>query len=171
MKRSWPKIIALLLATILQVSIAPHLAIGVVVPNLLLLVVVTLALTEGPNAGCVVGFFAGLLLDLLGAGPIGLWALVLCMVGYLAGLMEANLFAEGWLLPVTVVFLAGLTAEVAYGIMLGVVGVGIDFWSAFVKTMLSGSLYNTVLAILVFPWLARVLRQEKPIRMVRKLFL
>ena len=171
MKRSWPKIIALLLAAILQVSIAPHLAIGVVVPNLLLLVVVTLALTEGPNAGCVVGFFAGLLLDLLGAGPIGLWALVLCMVGYLAGLMEANLFAEGWLLPVTVVLLAGLSAEVAYGIMLGVVGVGIDFWSAFVKTMLPGSLYNTVLAILVFPWLARVLRQEKPVRMVRKLFL
>jgi rod shape-determining protein MreD len=167
--RAWPAAAALALASILQVSIAPHLAIGSVVPNLMLLVVVTIALTEGPNAGCVVGFFAGLLLDLLGAGPIGLWALVLCVVGYLAGQLEAQMFAHGWLLPVTVVLFASLSAEVAYGIVLSIVGVGDDIWATFGKTMLPGTLYNTVLAVLVYPWLARMLRREPAVTVVRRL--
>ena len=129
----------------------------------------TISLTEGANAGCAAGFFAGLLLDLLGAGPVGLWALVLCVVGYLAGMLEANLFAEGWLLPVTVVFVAGLTAEMAYGFLLSVVGVGSAFWQTFAEIMLPNAVYNTVLAILVYPWLARILRHEPPVRMVRRL--
>jgi rod shape-determining protein MreD len=169
MKQPWPSVLALIAAAIVQVALAPHLAIGPVVPNFLLLVVVTLALTQGPNAGCAVGFFAGLLLDLLGAGPIGLWALVFCVVGYLAGMLEANLFAQGWLMPVTLVFVAGLTAEMAYGLVLSIVGEGGDFWSTFGRVMLPGTVYNTLLAFVVYPWLARILRHEPPVRMVRRL--
>lgn len=167
--RPWPSVLALLAAAILQVSVAPQLAIGSVVPNLLLLVVVTLALTEGPNSGSTVGFFAGLLLDLLGSGPIGLWALVLCVVGYAAGMMEANMFAHGWLLPVTVVFFAGLISEAAYGLILVIVGAGGSFWESLWATTMPGTLYDTVLAVLVYPWLARLLRQEPDMRMVRRL--
>ena len=169
MSRQWPSVISLLGAAVLQVSVVPHLAIGDVVPNLLFLVVVTLALTKGPNAGCATGFFAGFLLDLLGAGPIGLWALVLCVVGYVAGMLEANMFAHGWLLPVTVVFIAGLSAQGAYGLVLGIVGAGTDFWGSFGHTMLPGTAYDTVVAVLVYPWLARFLRQEPSVRMVDRL--
>lgn len=169
MNRYWAPAMSLLGAVVLQVALAPHLALGRIVPNLLFLTVVTVALTRGPNAGCGVGFAAGLLLDLLGAGPIGLWALVLCVVGYLAGMLEANMFAHGWLLPVTVVFIAGLTAETAYAIVLSVVGVGGDFWTTFGETMLPGTAYNTVFALLVYPWLARVLRHEPSVPMVRRL--
>jgi rod shape-determining protein MreD len=161
--------LALAGAFLLQVAIAPHLGIAGVVPNLLLLVAVTLALTKGPNAGCAAGFFAGLFLDLLGAGPIGLWALVLSVAGYLAGMLEANMFASGWLLPVTVVFVTSLAAEAAYGLVLGIVGAGEDFWASFTRAMLPGTVYNTVVAVLVYPWLARILRQEPTVRMVRRL--
>jgi rod shape-determining protein MreD len=165
----WPTVGALVLATILQVALAPHMAVFNVVPNLLLLVVVTLAFVEGPVAGCVSGFVAGVVLDMLGSTVIGPWALVLTVVGYLAGMLTANLFAEGWLLPVTVVFVASLFAEMSYGIVLAVLGVGGPFFSALVRIMLPAAVYNTALAVLVYPWLARLLRQDRSMTEFRRL--
>jgi rod shape-determining protein MreD len=75
------------LALVLQVSLFPHLAWQGVVPNLCLLVVVGAALTRGAQFAAVLGFVAGVLLDL--APPAdhvaGRWALALVVVGYVAG--------------------------------------------------------------------------------------
>jgi len=79
--------LAVSLALVLQVSVFPHLAWQGVVPNLCLLVVVGAALTRGPQFAVVLGFLAGVALDL--APPAdhvaGRWALALVIVGYLAG--------------------------------------------------------------------------------------
>lgn len=74
-------------ALVLQVSFFPHLAWHGIVPNLCLLVVVGAALTRGPQFAMVLGFFAGVALDL--APPAdhlaGRWALALVVVGFVAG--------------------------------------------------------------------------------------
>ena len=56
--------LAVALALVLQVSVFPHLAWQGIVPNLCLLVVVGAALTRGPQFAAVLGFAAGVLLDL-----------------------------------------------------------------------------------------------------------
>ena len=124
MSKALPAIIALVVAAILQVSIAPHLAVFGVVPNIIFLVVVTLAFVEGPVAGGISGFVGGLVFDLIGTSVVGPYALVLSVVGYTTGMLSANLFAEGWILPVTIVAVASLSAELAYGIVLAVLGLG-----------------------------------------------
>ena len=73
---------------VLQVSVFPHLAVRTAsCPTSCLLVVVAAALARGPEFGAVLGFVAGLLLDL--APPAdhvaGRWALALVVVGYVAG--------------------------------------------------------------------------------------
>ncbi|MDQ3307474.1 MAG: rod shape-determining protein MreD, partial [Actinomycetota bacterium] len=72
----------------LQMSIFSHFSIRGVVPDLALLVVIAAALVRGPSYAALVGFAAGLVLDL--APPAdhtaGRWALSLVLVGYLAGL-------------------------------------------------------------------------------------
>jgi rod shape-determining protein MreD len=77
---------AVSVALVLQVSLFPHLAWQGVVPNLVLLVVVAVALTRGAQFAMVLGFVAGVLLDL--APPAdhvaGRWALALVVVAYLA---------------------------------------------------------------------------------------
>jgi rod shape-determining protein MreD len=167
--RVWPTAAALIAAVLLQAALAPSLRIFGIVPNIVFLVVVTLALVEGPIAGCTAGFVGGLLFDLLGSGVVGPSALVLTLVGYVAGLMQANMFAEGWLLPVTVVAVASLAAEVTYGIVLAVVGAGQPFWSSLVRVMLPGALYNTVLAVMGYPVLARLLRRDTAMKSFRRL--
>ncbi len=75
------------LALVLQVSLFPHFAWQGIVPNLCLLVVVGAALTRGPQFAVLLGFVAGVALDL--APPAdhvaGRWALALVVVGYVAG--------------------------------------------------------------------------------------
>lgn len=164
-----PTVIAILGAALLQVAIAPYIAVGSIVPNLLLLVVVTLALVEGPRAGASAGFAAGLVFDLLGSGPMGPMALVLTVVGYVTGSLQVNMFAEGWLLPATVVFLGGLVTEVSYGLVLMLLGSGAPFWATFGHVMVPGAVYNGALALLIYPWLARRLRRDRPMQTFRRL--
>jgi rod shape-determining protein MreD len=167
--KAFPAVVALTVAAILQVSLAPHLAVFGVVPNVIFLVVVTLAFVKGPVAGGVSGFVGGLIFDLIGTSVVGPYALVLSLVGYTTGMLSANLFAEGWVLPVSVVAVASLSAELAYGIVLAVLGLGGTFWRDVITVMVPSALYHTVLAVLAYPWLARILRADRPMRSFRRL--
>lgn len=167
--RWWTTTGALVGALVLQVMIAPHIPIFGVTPNLLLLVVITLAFVEGAPAGAAAGFAAGLLMDLLSTGPIGAWALVMSVTGYLSGSLKQNLFAEGWLAPVTVGVIAALVADFAYLIVVTVIGVGPSFWSALGRLVLPRAVYNAILVMLFYPWLARFLRTDRSIKSFRRL--
>jgi len=169
MSRVLPTIAAILAAALLQAGLAPYLAIGGVVPNFLLVVVVTLALVEGPAAGASAGFAAGLIFELLGSGPVGPMVLVLTVTGYMAGLLHENMFAEGWLLPLTVLAIASIASTLAYGLMLDLLGAGGPFVLTFFTKILPEALYDTALGLLIYPWLARFLRQDRPMTTFRRL--
>ncbi len=165
-----PTATAIFVAALLQVGLAPQMAIGGVVPNLLLLVTISLGLVEGSLAGAVGGFAAGFIFDLLGTNPIGAMALMLAVVGHLAGSLQEHMFAEGWRLPVTVVFVASFLAGLGYWIVLWVhPEMEPGFGTAIVHVILPGALYNGALALLIFPVLARFLRREHQIRTYRRL--
>jgi rod shape-determining protein MreD len=169
MNRLLPTAAAILVAALLQAGLAPYMAIGGVVPNFLLLVVVTIALVEGPASGASAGFAAGLIFDLLGAGPVGPMVLILTVTGYMAGLLHENMFAEGWLLPLTVLAIASLASTLAYGLMLDLLGAGGPFLLTFFTKILPEALYDTALGLLIYPWLARFLRQDRPMTTFRRL--
>jgi rod shape-determining protein MreD len=80
----------IVVALVLQVSVLARLQLPGAVPDLVLLTVLGLALVYGHVGGALIGFGAGLLADL--APPAdhaaGRYALVLCVVGYLAGLVK-----------------------------------------------------------------------------------
>lgn len=168
MNRFWVTAGAILAAIIAQVVFAPHVALLGVVPGFPVLVVITLAVVEGPEVGAVSGFAGGLALDLLGTSPVGVWALVLVVVGYLAGLLQENIFAEGWLMPVTVAIVAGILAELSYLVVLQVLGSGPAFWQSVWTVVLPRAVYNTVLALLLYPWLARFLRSDRSMKSFRR---
>lgn len=75
-------------ALVFQVSVLARLGLPGAVPDLLLLTVLALALVYGHTGGALVGFGAGLLADLAPPADhaVGRYALVLCVVGYAAGL-------------------------------------------------------------------------------------
>jgi len=84
--RALVALFAIAVALILQVSLFPHFAWHGIVPNLCLLVVVGAALTINAPSAMVLGFAAGVALDLVPPADhvAGCWALALTVVAFLA---------------------------------------------------------------------------------------
>jgi rod shape-determining protein MreD len=91
--RALAALAAVVVALVVQVSVFPAFAWQGVTPNLCLLVVVAAALARGPQFAMLLGFAAGVLLDL--APPAdhvaGRWALALVVVGLVAGRVRQDL--------------------------------------------------------------------------------
>ena len=84
-RRAAPLGAVLLTALAVQVAVAPHLAMGGVAPELVLVTVAAVAVSRGPRAGAAFGFAAGLGADLFRATPLGTAALAYTVVGHLLG--------------------------------------------------------------------------------------
>lgn len=162
--RSFAVAAMVLAALVLQVGVFPEIAINGVVPDVVLLVVVALALARGPEYAAVVGFFAGLLLDL--APPAdhtaGRWALALVVVGYLAGLARRD---ARWSTTATIVVVAagsfvGTSLFALSGLVLRDPGVSID---AVVQVLPVAVVYDLLLMPFVVPVVLAVMRRLEPV--------
>lgn len=83
---------ALLLSTalILQAGVAPQFPLFGVTGDLMVGLAVAAGLSAGAERGAIVGFWCGLLFDLLRPGVVGPSALAYCLVACLAGLLAES---------------------------------------------------------------------------------
>jgi rod shape-determining protein MreD len=89
---------AVAVAVVCQLTIVDRIAFpGGAGPDLVLVLAAALALASGPLVGALIGFWAGLALDVAPPGShlIGQNALVFCLVGYLCGLLAAEPSGDG----------------------------------------------------------------------------
>ncbi|MFD0444264.1 rod shape-determining protein MreD [Streptomyces indonesiensis] len=151
-------------ALVVQICVLARLQLPGAVPDLLLLVVLGLALVYGHTGGALIGFGAGLLADF--APPAdhaaGRYALVLCVIGYLAGLAKPESgqlrSATG---PMLVVVAAAIGATLLYagvGILVGddaarQVGLG--------KLLFTAALYDLLLAPFTVPLIMGLARRSE----------
>ncbi|MGW4897766.1 rod shape-determining protein MreD [Kitasatospora sp. NPDC004240] len=153
--------VLVLLGLVLQVSVLGRLQLPGATPDVLLLVVVGLALVYGPTGGCVVGFAAGLLADLAPPSDhaIGRYALVLCLMGYAAGLLRPE---HGRQRSVTSALVVVAGAAIASTLLYAMVGALVGDTAArhvgLGNLVLSALLYDLLLAPFVVPlvmWVGR----------------
>jgi rod shape-determining protein MreD len=96
---------AIVLALVLQTTLAQLLVRGTAALDLVLVVVVYVALTSGPTMGLLAGAIAGLAQDALASGIIGIGGLANTVVGYVIGLIGTQ-FIVAKPIPRFVVFFA-----------------------------------------------------------------
>jgi len=78
--------------SLVQSSVVPSWSVGGVTPDLPLILTALIALRRGPEAGCLVGFAAGLLQDATGGGLLGVQALSRALAGFAMGLLPGRLW-------------------------------------------------------------------------------
>ncbi|GAA4695712.1 rod shape-determining protein MreD [Nocardioides conyzicola] len=151
-------------ALVLQVSFFPHLAWDGIVPNVCLLVVVGAALTRGPEFAAVLGFAAGLALDLAPPSDhlAGRWALALVVVGYVAGRVRRETQPTAGTVVATVAAssFVGTSVFALSGLVLGD-PIGIP---QMLEVVLVGVLWDVVLTPLVLPPVMAMFRHLEPDR-------
>jgi rod shape-determining protein MreD len=156
---------AVAVALVLQVSVFPHLAWDGIVPNLCLLVVVGAALSRGPQFAAVLGFVAGVALDL--APPAehiaGRWALALVVVGYVAGRVRQGTRPSVTTVVATVAATSfvGTSIYALTGLVLQDPALGVG---ELLEVILVGVLWDLLLTPLVLPPVMAMFRQLQPDR-------
>lgn len=116
-------LVFLLIGLAIQLTVLNGLALpGGGTPDLVLVLVAALAVTQGPAAGAVIGFAAGFCLDVAPPGSLGLgqYTLALCLAGWAAGRLGklAGTSALRALLSVAVVIIGGEAIAAAVGRLL-----------------------------------------------------
>jgi len=155
--------LAVVVALVLQTTLFAHLTWRGAVPDLVLLVVVAVALVRGSQYAMVLGFLAGLLLDL--APPAdhvaGRWALALLLVGYVAGRVRRDVLPSVGTCLVTVAACSFLGSSVfaLSGLLLQDTVASVP---ELLGVVLTAVLWNVVLAAFVLPPVTRVLDHLEP---------
>ncbi|MFI2432167.1 rod shape-determining protein MreD [Streptomyces sp. NPDC018693] len=149
-------------ALVIQVSVLARLHLPGAVPDLLLLTVLGLAMVYGHVGGSLVGFGAGLLADL--APPAdhaaGRYALVLCVIGYLAGLIKPeNGQLKSATGPMLVVVGAALGSTLLYAGVGALVGDTAARHVGLGGLLFSAALYDLLLAPFVVPGVMALARR------------
>jgi rod shape-determining protein MreD len=114
--------IVLVTVTVLELGLASQLRIGGAAADLLLLVAISGGMVGGPDDGAIVGFFAGLSLDLLVQTPLGLGALCYCITGYLVGVAQGAVVRSSRLQPLVLAAAASVFGVGLYVLVSLVVG-------------------------------------------------
>ena len=151
-------------ALVVQVSVLARLHLPGAVPDLLLLTVLGLAMVYGHVGGSLVGFGAGLLADL--APPAdhaaGRYALVLCVTGYLAGLVKPeNGQVKSATGPMAVVVAAAAGSTLLYAGVGALVGDTAARHVGLAGLLFSAALYDLLLAPFVVPGIMALARRAE----------
>ena len=146
-----------LLALVLQVVLAPNIAIAGVMPSFIIAFTLAVAMLLPPTPAYVIAFTLGLCSDLLGYGPVGALPLILLVCTF-ALQQSQSAFGNGTLFVsciILVVFV--LLAHFLHAAFMVAMTSTYSAAQAFSQVAIPGSLYDCVLAVVLYVLMRRVL--------------
>jgi rod shape-determining protein MreD len=114
--------LVLLLFLVVELTVLDHLRVFGAGPDIMLLLAIAAGIVGGPRVGALFGFAAGIVLDLFLETPMGLSALVFCIVGYAVGNIQGGVLRAAWWIPVVTTFVASVAGVLLYALIATVVG-------------------------------------------------
>lgn len=143
-------LIEIIICYLLQSAVFSHLQLANVVPDLLMVLVVSCAFQKGIFHGMFTGFFAGLLTDLMTGNVVGVCALIYMGIGYLCGYSNKIYDDDDYTIPVLMFiaaeFLYCFTYYVFTFLLRGRLSVGYYMY----RIGLARTVYTAVVGILLY---------------------
>ena len=160
MRRAALSVVLLAVALTVQLTVVNRLSLpGAGAPDLVLLTVVAFGMCSRPATAAVIGFCAGLCLDVAPPGSylIGEYALVFCLVGYLCGRIRGLLNQSAMLM------IAGAMAAAAAGeALVALLGLAISdpqvSWTAVQQVLPASIIYDVVVSPFLLYLVMRAVR-------------
>lgn len=119
-------------------------------PNLLLILVVSTAYMRGRSSGLIIGFFSGLLIDIMFGSLFGLYALFLMVIGYVAGYTNKIYSKDDYALPLILIAIADFVYQFLYYIFEFLLRGKLDILFYLRKIIIPEIIYTVAAATVVY---------------------
>lgn len=150
-------VVGAIAAFVLQIALAPAVALFSAQPNFLLAYALVVAIVISTEAGPVLPFAMGLLYDLTGTGPVGGMALLLVIACFLASRVFSLMDNDTLFMPLAIFTACALLAELSYGMLLMACGLAANPLEALFTRALPCALYDCAVGLVVYFVMARLL--------------
>ena len=151
--------VTLVVALLLQLTVAPEISIGAVKPDILLVATICWALCEGPGQGALFGFCGGILDDIFSTAVLGVSAFAKTIVGYFSGELRQRVISKSVIWPIIIVFFGSILQELIRFATWAMVG--LEEPPPFSIGVIAGlALYNALITLLIYPVIGRFAGSE-----------
>ena len=131
-----------------------------IIPNIPLLLVVSLSIYLGKVKGSIVGFLFGIFQDISFGPIIGLNAFIFLIIGYMVGLMDEKFFKDNYIIPILLTAAATIAYESISIMFIYFLGYNIDILSINTQIVTTQMIYNSILSIPTYYYVSKVLKSK-----------
>ncbi len=144
-----PVVVGAVAALLLQIVLAPNIAVFSAMPNFLVVYVLVVAMVRPGTSLYVLAFVLGLLSDLLGYGPVGATPFLLILASAVVSRAFAVLNNDTVFVPLALFMAADFVVEFLYSAFL--IGLADSAVDALIYRALPCALYSTVVGLVAYP--------------------
>ena len=150
-KRLLVYLIEIILLFVIQSAGFHYFQLANIMPNLLLILVISTAYMRGRFSGMMLGFFCGILIDLMfGSYIIGLYALLYLLLGYLMGFTHRFYSNDDYTLPIVLVGIGDLMYGFFYYVFEFLLRGRLDFLYYLRRFILPEIIYTIAASVLLY---------------------
>ena len=157
-------VVGALVATVLQIVLAPYISVLSAVPNFMVAFAVVVSVVRPEGYGCVLPFVLGLLFDLIGGGPVGAMAFSLTLFTFLVARYSAHAGNDSVVMSFVYLAITLVFVELSYGVFLLLFGYNASFFEALAYRIAPCFVYDLIIACLLYPLAKRFVRPSGVLR-------
>lgn len=150
MRRKIVLTIIIIACFLLQCTVFDALSIADISPNLLIVVVASFGFMRGKKEGLFVGFFAGLLLDIMFGSVVGFYALIYMYIGYINGFFKRIFFPDEVKLPLALIAVSDFTCNLIVYAFLFLFRGRFAFGYYMLHTIIPELVYTMIVSVLLY---------------------
>ncbi|MBQ3513747.1 MAG: rod shape-determining protein MreD [Lachnospiraceae bacterium] len=155
-------ILCILVCFLIQTSLLPYFSLAGIVPNIMLILVVSYAYIVGQKEGMLLGFFVGLLMDLFCGELMGPYALFYTYIGYFSGFFHFIYYTEIIILPLILIVGLDFVFNMGIYVMFFLLRNRLDFGFYFSHIIIPEMIYTLAVGVFLYKILHAVFRHKKP---------
>lgn len=156
MKRVIATGIIIILFFILQTAVFEQLKLANITPNIMVILVSSVAVMRGQKEGMLTGFFAGLLMDLYFGSFIGGFAFLYMVFGFVDGFFNRIYYADDNFLPLLIIGANDLVYGLIMYIVRGLLRNHLDFFYYLTSIILPELVYTVAVGLVLYQLLLRL---------------
>ncbi len=158
MKKAIINLILILMAFViyfLQSDFFSWFNISGVMPNLFVIFVLFIGLFANKTMGAIYGMAVGLILDFAIGSKVGIYAVGLGLIGFLAGALDKNFSKDSRITIMVMVFVATVVFEIFYYVLNYIfLSINVEIVN-FIILLVIEVIYNLILTIIIYPLLQK----------------